>query len=406
VPAVDLRELVKTPIDLTGKFSEPGNPHPLHSGIPGEKRYTSPGGPPIPLPKGGAGLERLKRTLSSAVPSMDHERALESQVKLLTAAPSLHVRSGPVAQGPDGKLLPEALAVRTRTVLLTGVFRDPEEALDGGQLTSPRFGAVGTLTVIPDVDPKRGIEDAWLNVKWAHSSREMLSELLRVPGLDLQTAKKNRRLEVLIAEDLVVERPDLKEVVARLLQMLGASPQIHVVTEQKRGTIASKIKANNPFQLLALGASVDEMVVSEFTKRHGEQKLFQGQVNTADDAVDWLLDRLPLVMGISPALLPHPEAEPAAGRPRMPVTIAAKCLHHKENHYVLDEGTGVWWTRDYAQHGQCIFKTYSLIDGALVWKADRDAAGAIITTKYKGPEGTKIAVSATSSCSFPASHLS
>jgi len=60
MPAVDLRELVKAPIELTGRFNDPAHPHTLHDGIGSNHQYTSRSAPPIPLPKGGRGFERLK----------------------------------------------------------------------------------------------------------------------------------------------------------------------------------------------------------------------------------------------------------------------------------------------------------------------------------------------------------
>src|SRR5690349_2706858 len=100
MPAVDLRELVKAPIELTGTFAAPSNSHPIHEGINQNRQYTSNSAAPIALPRGGRGLERLKVAIHDPVSGMDAERALESHVKLLTEAPFHHMLPGTALLGP------------------------------------------------------------------------------------------------------------------------------------------------------------------------------------------------------------------------------------------------------------------------------------------------------------------
>lgn len=408
MPAVDLRELVKAPIELTGAFATPANSHPVHDGINLNKQYTSSSAAPIALPRGGRGLERLKISIHDPVSGMDAERSLESHVKLLSEAPFHHTMPGTALFGPEGETLEGELAARTRGILFTAVFRDPDEKFDGHSFSAPRIGAVGTLTVLPDPNDKRRVEDAWLGVQWVRSSSSMLDALLRVSGLHLEVPSVHRRIEILIAEDLATEQPSLLEQVSRLAMMLGGNPQIHVVTHAEWGKSAMKVRANNPFELVVLGSGVHESVVSEFTSRHGERNLHRANVKTADAAISWLLDFLPHIMGVTPALMSYPQTEVAAGRPRMPVRWPAKCLHHRDNRYVLDGDTDQWWTRDFAQHGsteKTIFKTYEMISGNLFWASDRSGDGTVIADKHKGPKGERILLSETGSCAHPASHL-
>lgn len=408
MPAVDLRELVKTPIELTGTFAEPKNPHPVHAGIYSSRRYTSNAGSPIELPHRGRGLERLKVSIHDPVSGLNPEASLESHVKLLAAAPFFQTLPGTAVRGPEGESLPEDDAARTRAVLFAGVFRDPDEKFVDHSFSSPRLAGVGMLTVLPSLDDPRYAEDAWLSVEWVRSSRAMLSALLSVPGLLLEPPAVNRRIEILIAEGIAAERESLPEDVARIAMMLGGSPQIHVVVDAEWGKSASKVRANNPFELVVLGSTVHEGVVAEFTRRHGERDLHRADVTSADGAVGWLLDSLPHIMGVAPGLMSFPQAEIVAGRPRMPVKRPEKCLHHGTNKYVLDAATNEWWTRDFAQHGTTdptVFKTYAMIDGDLSWRTDRDAGGDVIVNKHKGPEGDHIHVRETGSCAYPASHL-
>lgn len=406
MPAVDLRELVKAPIPLTGSFPEHKNSHPLHGGIVGTKRYVSPSDAPIVLPRGGLGLARLKKTIFTPVAGMDPKRALESYVKLLASAPAIHTIPGLATHDGDGQPLSEALAARTKSVLLTAVFQGCGEDFDG---EAPRFGAVGTLTVLPTMENPRMLDDAWLRVEWAYSSSVMLGEILHVPGLDnLQAAPVNRGIDILVAGELAEERPSLPEEVRRLALLVGAKARMHVVTPSQRGVVASKVRAANPFELIVLGSAVDETVVAEFTTRSGERHLHRARVTSADRALQWSLDNFPHIMGVGASLVPEAQEQLVRGRPRMPVTDPVKCLHHGGNHYVLDGKTGEWWTRDFAQHGttdKSIFKTFALVDGVLCWRSDRDAAGEVIKRKHKGPKGITIQESDTSSCPYPASHL-
>lgn len=405
MPAVDLRELVKAPIELTGSFAESKNSHPIHEGIAGTKQYSSPSAPPIVLPRGGRGLQRLREAIHAPVAGMDPERTLESYVKLLASATAIHTTPGLATFDGDGQPLTEVLAARTRSVLLTAVFQGRDTDFDG---EAPRFGAVGTLTVLPAVGNPRMLDDAWLNVEWVYSSSVMLGEILRVPGLQLQEASVNRGIDILVAGELVEEREHLTDEVSQLAMMVGAKPRTLVVTPQTKGVVASKVRAANPFELISLGSGVDESVISEFTRRSGERHLHRARVSSADRALQWSMDNFPHIMGVGASLVPDAQAESVPGRPRMPVKNPVRCLHHGDNRYVLDGDSEEWWTRDHAQHGtvgKSIFKTFVLTDGMLHWRADHDGAGAVIEGKHKGPKGIRIAESDTGSCQHPASHL-
>ncbi len=339
---------------------------------------------------------------------MDSARSLEAYVKLLVHGEAVHAEPGRALAGPDGAPLATELAVRTRTVVLAGVFKDPDETFNDQVFSAARFGGVGTLTVLPDISNPKLLEDAWLHVNWSPSAHGMLSELLRVPGLLLHAARIKRDVEILVAGALVDERPDLLDDIERLTLLVGGNPAVHHVTPKTRGAVQTKVRANNPYELIVLGAPADEAIVAEFTRRNGDRHLHRAPEQSADRALQWLLDALPHIMGIGPGLIRHREVSPEPGRPRMPVADPVRCLHHGDNRYVLDGATGEWWTRDFAQHGSAektIFKTFALVSGELLWRADRDGSGEVIDGKHKGATGAKIYERDTGSCGHPESHL-
>ncbi|MFB0834958.1 hypothetical protein ACX8Z9_07080 [Arthrobacter halodurans] len=224
----------------------------------------------------------------------------------------------------------------------------------------------------------------------------------------METPNLNRRIEILVDPNLAAMSATLEADIERAARLLGVNPQVHIVTAANRGIVAGKVKANNPFELIVLGSDVHESVVAEFTRRHGERDLHRAGVTTADDALRWLLDSLPHIMGVGAGLMSHPQVEAEPGRPRMPVRVPTKCIHHGANTYVLDGTTDEWWTRDFAQHGReakSIFKTYSLGDGKFQWQSDRDAAGDVIEEKHKGSVLITFKASDTNSCPRPESHL-
>lgn len=408
MPPVDLRALVKQPIALTGSFDKPKVSHSLHEGISRDRKYTSPSASPISLPGGGKGLQRLKLALQEPISGMDAQRSHEAYVKLLTRAFSVHTEPGRVRIGPDGTILSDAERARSRSVLLAGVFRDSEERFEKDIFLSPRFAGVGVLAVLPNASDPKQYDDAWLRIEWVHSTTSMLHSLGRVEGLRIETPSPNRRIEILVDPNLAGMSPTLQADIERAARLLGVNPQVHVVTAANRGIVAAKVKASNPFELIVLGSDVHESVVAEFTRRHGERDLHRAGVTTADDALRWLLDSLPHIMGVGPGLMSQPQVEAEPGRPRMPVRAPTKCIHHGANTYVLDETTDEWWTRDFAQHGheaKSIFKTYTLGDGRFHWQSDRDALGDVIEDKHKGSVLITFKASDTYACSRPESHL-
>lgn len=408
MPAVDLRDLVGKPISLTGKIAARGNPHPLHEGIAFGHSYPTVGGPPICLPSGQQGLYRLKLSLQEPIAGIEDARAHEAYIRLLGQGVSAHREAGTVTQDADGNPLCEEDWVRARSTLLTAVFHDEGESFDGTRFSAGRFGAVGVLTVLPDPRNQKVIDDAWLDVTWVHNTSAMVRAIQQIPGLRLEVPKLNRRVEILVGETLGQDHEQLLPAIDRIAHLCGVKPYVHVLSEERLGTIKTMVKSNNPAQLLVLGTDVDESSVRVFTDRRGDRDLHRAPVATGDDAVQWLVENLPYIQGVGPALMPQPRVEPVPGRPRLPVNNPVACLHHGNNTYVQDRSTQLWWTRDFARHGQSDkseFKTYLTVDGALIWQADHAANGDSILDKHKGDEGSKIELNQTHSCAHPESHL-
>ena len=408
MPAVDIRELVKDPIVLTGKFAVHKSAHPLHSGIAVSRQFPSPSAPPIAIPRGGKGLERLQSLIYTSIPGIGPGQSEEAWVKLLAEGTAIHTIPGQVQSGPDGNALNSVDRVRTRSALLVGVFRSFDEGYKDGGLTAARFGGIGVLTVLPDREDPRKIEEAWLRVQWVHSTSAMLRAFGNIDGLSLEYPAVNRRVEILVSPDLLDDHAGLEVDIARTAYLVGVNPRIHVVRPDLKGAIMSEVRANNPFELIALGNAISSDVTGVFTGRHGESNFHEATVDTSGAALDWLYENLPRIMGVSPGLFSSPEVISAPGRPRMPVAMPKRCIHHGKNSYVLDADSDLWWTRDFAQHGReekSIFKTYSLIDRHMYWQADHDGLGEVIIGKHKGSEGFDMRESEMHSCPHPASHL-
>ncbi|MEJ1230877.1 MAG: hypothetical protein WDM88_10180 [Galbitalea sp.] len=107
---------------------------------------------------------------------------------------------------------------------------------------------------------------------------------------------------------------------------------------------------------------------------------------TVEDALASVREKFATLVDVAPSLHPLVRIEPPAIReslPQMPIT-PTRCLHHGSNVYVEDSETDLWWTRDFANHGTTIFKTYTKNATHLVFESDRDEHGTTIVGKYKG----------------------
>lgn len=407
MPAPDVRVLVKKPIVLTGKIDVCADPHALHKGIKRGLRYPSQGAPPIFVPGAGAGLYRLRSAITNSVPSLEESLWEEAFVRLISQSESSHLATGSVRVGPDRNELSEGDIRRARSVLLTGVFRHASEDFEDGTFSNPRFGAVATLTVLPQEENKKFSDDAWINVEWVHSTGQMLRAISQIHGRS-PCSGPVRNVKVVVAEHLWQQDADIKSQIEDLADLCGAKATVHYLKEATRGAILSDLSERQPAQLIVLGESLDPQIAGAFTRHRSERDLLFGSFVGTEALGEWLRTELPRLMGVGPALIPFPEVEASEGRPRMPVTLPAECAHHGANNYVRDGSDGVWWTRDHAQHGHdkpTVFKTYRREDNVLVWVGDHGASGELITRKHKGDEGLRIRLSETSKCSHPESHL-
>ncbi|WP_307448335.1 MULTISPECIES: hypothetical protein [Microbacterium] len=293
-----------------------------------------------------------------------------------------------------------------RSALLCAVFADADERIIDGEVEFPRMGAVGVLSVLPSDVDKKVIEGAWLDVGWFHSTTTMAESIAKVPGLVALPPKAHRLVQILLADDLVDEDPALLENLARFAHVLGVKPIIHRVVADRAGGVATDVLRTNPSELLVIGAGVHDAPVSAFTARYGGSNLHRSLADSGEDAFRWFAENLPRIVGVGPALIGLRALMADPARPPLPVRSPDLCRHHGSNVYVRDATSKIWWTRDFAQHGGSIFKTYLQIDGQLRWQADHDGDGKVITKKWKGSEGRTIHMRETTVCSNPAKHTS
>lgn len=404
MPSLDLRELVKEVATLTGQVDARGKHHNLDEGLSNDLNYHASGSPPIFAPGAGRGFYRLRKSMVAPVPGLVKEQWREAHVRLLSTRHFTHRVTGELFSLPNDVESTDELQQRVRSVLLASVLRDKDEAFDGETFSTPRLGAVAVLSVLPNDSNPKVSDDAWLDVEWVNSTAEMLDALERMAGPNLTAPTKHRNVDVLVAQELWVQEEHVVHDIERLASLTGVSARVHRLTDGEVSNIKGRLKTSSPSRLFVFGDNVDASLIAAFTDRQGPENLYNPPVSNAHQVRQWMRDQLPHFMGIGPALMRHPEPLVVPGRPVMPVAVPSRCAHFGTNKYVLDATTNLWWTRDFARHGDCIFKTYTLQKGKLTWESDRNGAGETIP-KHKSETLSTITFAAMNSCDHPERHL-
>jgi RHS repeat-associated protein len=83
----------------------------------------------------------------------------------------------------------------------------------------------------------------------------------------------------------------------------------------------------------------------------------------------------------------------ASKKPHWSMEGADKVIRHgTHGKFYRDPATGLWWTKDTAQHGGSVWKVYKQDGNKMIWFADADEFGDFIIGKHKGSTGKSIPI--------------
>lgn len=397
--------------DFLPAWSSAGS-HPLGPGIKATRTYNDPATGRYGLPKKGGALEALRQTIEETPPPVPAPFRDSVWAGLLDRPAWLL----PLRHGGSELLASRGVAATeddlAQIVVFStaSVFRTESEALSNGALASARFAGASILTMrlAPDM---RHAEQAWLEVRWHHSTRDLVRHFEEFwPLCTLSKAKPSSgapRVVLMVHPECGdALDSDCVERLGHVARILGMRFSVLNRRRVDAGRMQREL-ADGPSALVALGP----FDASTKSLTEGYEAGGPGRVVRHLDmpAIEELLDRLRDVLielaAVAPGL--HPVALPAAAtvvarRPALPTADPAACKHHGNHVYVLDRATGLWWTRDTSGHGGAVFKTYRLIDGIFRHEADRDERGSAMN-KHKGQILEHFPESETHSCKKPAS---
>jgi hypothetical protein len=329
---------------------------------------------------------------------------------------------GGAARRSDGFLLPSVRALRTSAsdssvasneyfyrLILGTVFKSADEALSDGAMTRPRFAAKAELTFqVKSESGRRLVADAWLTAEWFDTTRELLTALDRDPTVRTNVpGSDNARIDVVFAPDRVhwanTSGTDLA--IERIAHLTGMRARTLFLSGDSYATTQERLRSEQPTHLLFIGSGGIDEVRSEFEDRN---RGIAHVVDSEDTSslLELFREKIPRIAGIVANLMVvNSPSAPRPARPAMPSIDVVACKHVGSRIYVLDRGSGLWWTRDDAHHADVQFKTYELRNNTLVWHADHGADYEVAKGKHKGTGTLRVYLRAATSCGNPRSHL-
>ncbi|EYT65564.1 hypothetical protein H489_0106835 [Curtobacterium flaccumfaciens UCD-AKU] len=293
--------------------------------------------------------------------------------------------------------------------MLAAVFRSADERLADGEMTHPRFAAKATLTLRLESDgQKRFTTDAWLTADWFDSTRALLAALDADPGIRARApGSGSQRVDVVFAADRVhwADGTDLYEAVERIAHLAGMRARLLFLSGQNYASTRARLRSEQPTHLVFIGSNGIDEVRQEFEVRNRGAAHILEQ-NNPTDLVGALYEKIPRIGGIAANLMLYSVPPSAPDRlPDMPSIDAIDCKHVNNRVYVLDSIENVWWTRDDAHHARVQFKTYTLQNDTLHWRADHGADHVVAEGKHKGSGTMTVSLKAATSCGNPRRHL-
>lgn len=412
-PDVQLRELVFRAESLAEALASVRrngrNGHQLGIGIKARRTYATSTGY-VHLPTYGEGLKRLKSVVSEPVLSLDAQmsraawHAVLDQPELI-----LPVTVSWEALLTDQITVDQAQLPRVRRVVLARVLRQGSETLSQGVLASSRLAGIAVLTVLMHSNG-RGVENGWMTGIWLESTRALVTALDPIFAASGRAPRKDgTRVGLLIPEKnnslVPVEAVDQLK---RSASFSGLTLEIHRHSGGAHANVAATIAGRRPSHLLVLGSDPSVNPIREafeIASALGRADLLTAV--TVEDALASIREKFATLVDVAPSLHPLIRIDRplvVESLPQMPIT-PTRCLHHGSNVYIEDGENSMWWTRDFANHGTTIFKTYTRSATHLIFESDRDEGGARIVGKHKGEQGLFLPLTEMVPCSHPDSHV-
>lgn len=408
--------LKATVIDDAAQRLSRSRPHEISAGIAQKKSYVTNTGK-LALPTFGTGVSRLQQVVAGGIPNLSREESKAVWASLLQTPALLIERDIEKSSEiePGGWLASELPLDRLRQLTLVSVFRHAEGSVVGPLATNPPFAGVANLTLAPN-EGNGGTADAWLSATW-HDSTRALMEALEPAFMDAGLAQQRASVHppVMLIHDS--DWADLSDLMWR--SRLGTAGAIagvdvnfmYLAKHQAVEFVIDSLVKKPPSWLITVGTDPElDLVQARFARTSQANRGFRIQGATSSDLLQTLREKFASFVGVSPALqllAPRDTSDGSkAGRPGFPFEGSAKaCLHLTDGRqYLLDSVGGLWWTRDTANHGEVVFKTYERTSTQLLFEADRDMQGNRITDKHKGPVLDTIEMSELHSCGKPADH--
>lgn len=392
--AVDIRVPVGAPLILTGTPPVGERWHPLGAGVKRKKAYPSMTFGPLALPASGPSLDYLRAMLIEPIPGLPQHLTTEAWKALLSSAPL--VADAPLDEDGGAELFGSVAGGRLRRVVLGAVLED-------GSAAGQRLGAVAQLSVLLEADDNVP-RDARLRADWVPSTRGMLAAFDKIPGLVIGEPD-GPRVTVLLSEYHALMDPRLPEAIERTGRMAGLKTVVHSMSGSMFGNISDIVMKTPPSHLILAGADLPRSLGDRFAADRGPNRLHHLRSEAPAELLETLREQLAVFAGVGPGLTSHVVEAAPAGRPVMPLSGAAECMHLDDVVYVRDVETDLWWTRDHAHHAGAVFKTYQLKGNTLTWVNDHNADGSEYVGKNKGEDTRELSTTGAHSCHHLDSHL-
>lgn len=407
-----LRSLVDgaTPISVAIAALSRNAPHPISAGIKAKKSYSTDVGK-FALPNTGPGLQRLRELTSRSIPGLSAIESRGAWGSLMQSPGLVLVNRYPAGgdwETEDPRVAPENL----RQLTLVSVYRHDDEALEAGVAKNARFAGVGTLTLALSATDG-GSSNAWLTATWHDSTRSFMGALERAFDVSgIAPTSTGIAITVIFDSDEVAITDERKATIRNSAAVAGVNVRFYnLPAGQQADFISRAISRQVPNQLFAVGTGPKvEAVANTFGSAHGFERVVRALAGTPDDVVQDLRERFAAAVGVSPSLQVQTERNTgvAPKSEMLPFPFPGDpgiCLHLDDGHrYISDPATGLYWTRDTANHGKVPFKTYKRTNTLLTFEADRDAKGDKITAKTKGEVLYRIELAKLNPCSNPRTH--